>query len=163
MNVLQVLRAEGYRGGISALRALVRRLRPGPTREAFVPLTFGVAEVAQIDWGEFGDVLGIGRQVHAFVLVNVSDQSLVHEEHLRSAADVGVNRHREHGVIVFPIDPVKLIAPHLLDGAWINEAMAVGRFFNEHHGWQVVEVPVGRDLDEISLLPAHQRFHPLCR
>jgi transposase len=69
VNVLQVLRAEGYRGGISALRALVRRLRPGPTREAFVPLTFGVAEVAQVDWGEFGDVFGCGRAVHAFVLV----------------------------------------------------------------------------------------------
>ncbi len=69
VNVLQVLRQEGYRGGISALRALVRRLRPGPTREAFVPLTFGVAEVAQVDWGEFGDVFGIGRAVHAFVLV----------------------------------------------------------------------------------------------
>lgn len=69
VNVLQALRGEGYRGGISALRELVRRLRPGPTHEAFVPLTFGVAEVAQIDWGEFGDVFGIGRQVHAFVLV----------------------------------------------------------------------------------------------
>jgi transposase len=69
VNVLQVLRAEGYRGGISALRALVRRLRPGPTREAFVPLTFAAGEVAQIDWGEFGDVFGIGRAVHAFVLV----------------------------------------------------------------------------------------------
>jgi transposase len=69
VNVLQVLRAEGYRGGLSTLRGLVRRLRPGPTREAFVPLTFGVAEVAQIDWGEFGDVFGIGRPVHAFVLV----------------------------------------------------------------------------------------------
>ena len=69
VNVLQVLRAEGYRGGISALRGLVRRLRPGPTQEAFVPLTFGVAEVAQVDWGEFGDVFGIGRAVHAFVLV----------------------------------------------------------------------------------------------
>ena len=69
VNVLQALRAEGYRGGISALRALVRRLRPGPTREAFLPLTFGSAEVALIDWGEFGDVFGIGRPVHAFVLV----------------------------------------------------------------------------------------------
>lgn len=29
MNILQHLRAEGYRGGISALRAAVRRLRPG--------------------------------------------------------------------------------------------------------------------------------------
>jgi transposase len=69
VNVLQVLRAEGYRGGISALRGLVRRCRPEPTREAFVPLTFGVAEVAQVDWGEFGDVFGLGRRVHAFVLV----------------------------------------------------------------------------------------------
>jgi len=34
-----------------------------------VPLTFGVAEVAQVDWGEFGDVFRIGRAVHAFVLV----------------------------------------------------------------------------------------------
>ena len=69
VNVLQILRAEGYRGGISALRALVRRRRPGPNREAFVPLSFGVAEVAQVDWGEFGDVFSIGRAVHAFVLV----------------------------------------------------------------------------------------------
>jgi len=69
VNILQVLRAEGYRGGISALRGLVRRLRPGPTHEAFVPLTFAAGEVAQIDWGEFGDVFGIGRPVHAFVLV----------------------------------------------------------------------------------------------
>jgi transposase len=69
VNILQHLRAEGYRGGISALRALVRRLRPGPVHEAFVPLTFGPAEAAQIDWGEFGDVFGIGRAVHAFVLV----------------------------------------------------------------------------------------------
>ena len=69
VTILQALRGEGYRGGISALRTLVRRLRPGPTREAFVPLTFGVAETAQVDWGEFGDVFGIGRPVHAFVLV----------------------------------------------------------------------------------------------
>jgi len=69
VNILQALRAEGYQGGVSALRALVRRLRPGPTHEAFVPLTFAPGEVAQIDWGEFGDVFGIGRAVHAFVLV----------------------------------------------------------------------------------------------
>ena len=69
VNILQVVRSEGYRGGISALRRLVHRLRPGPTHEAFVPLSFAPGEVAQIDWGEFGDVFGIGRQVHAFVLV----------------------------------------------------------------------------------------------
>jgi transposase len=69
VNILQVLRTEGYRGGISALRKLVHRLRPGPHHEAFVPLSFEPAEAAQIDWGEVGDAFGIGRPVHAFVLV----------------------------------------------------------------------------------------------
>lgn len=69
VNVLQSLRAAGYRGGITALRGAVARLRTTPTREAFLSLTFGPAEVAQVDWGEFGDVFGIGRAVHAFLLV----------------------------------------------------------------------------------------------
>ncbi len=69
VTIFQVLRQEGYRGGISALRAAVRRLRPTPAREAFVPLTFAPGEAAQVDWGEFGDIFGIGRAVHAFVLV----------------------------------------------------------------------------------------------
>jgi transposase len=69
VTIFQVLRQEGYRGGISALRAAVAHLRPTRAPAAFVPLTFGPAEAAQIDWGEFGDVFGIGRAVHAFVLV----------------------------------------------------------------------------------------------
>jgi len=47
----------------------VARLRATPAREAFVSLTFAPAERVQIDWGEFGDVFGIGRAVHAFLLV----------------------------------------------------------------------------------------------
>jgi transposase len=69
VNCLQHLRAAGYRGGITTLRGHLARLRPAPTREAFVPLTFAPAERVQIDWGEFGDVFGIGRAVHAFLLV----------------------------------------------------------------------------------------------
>jgi len=69
VTIFQVLRQEGYRGGISALRAAVAKLRPTAAPAAFVSLTFGRAEAAQVDWGEFGDVFGIGRAVHAFVLV----------------------------------------------------------------------------------------------
>ena len=47
----------------------MRRLRPRAAPAAFATLTFGRAEAAQVDWGEFGDVFGIGRAVHAFVLV----------------------------------------------------------------------------------------------
>jgi transposase len=69
VNCLQHLRAAGYRGGITTLRGHLARVRPAPTREAFVSLTFAPAERVQIDWGEFGDVFGIGRAVHAFLLV----------------------------------------------------------------------------------------------
>jgi transposase len=69
VNILQRLRAEGYRGGITTLRVHLARARPRPAREAFVPLTFAPGEAMQIDWGEFGDVFGLGRAVHAFVLV----------------------------------------------------------------------------------------------
>ena len=69
VTICQVLRQEGYRGGISALRGAVRRLRPSATPAAMATLSFGRGEAAQVDWGEFGDVFGIGRAVHAFVLV----------------------------------------------------------------------------------------------
>ena len=69
VNCLQHLRAAGYRGGITTLRLACARLRPAPASAAFVALTFAPAERVQVDWGEFGDVFGIGRAVHAFVLV----------------------------------------------------------------------------------------------
>ncbi|RPJ64571.1 MAG: IS21 family transposase [Acidobacteria bacterium] len=69
VNCLQHLRPAGYRGGITTLRGHLARIRPAPAREAFVALTFAPAERVQIDWAEFGDVFGIGRAVHAFLLV----------------------------------------------------------------------------------------------
>ena len=69
VNCLQPLRAAGYRGGITTLRMHLAHLRPAPASEAFLALTFGPGERVQIDWGEFGDVFGIGRAVHAFLLV----------------------------------------------------------------------------------------------
>ena len=67
VTLFQALRQEGYRGGISALRGAVRRLRPCAAPAAFAPLTFGRAEAAQVDWGEFGDVFGIGRPVRSSI------------------------------------------------------------------------------------------------
>jgi transposase len=69
VNCLPALRAAGYRGGITTLRMALARMRPTPAAEAFLALTFGPGERVQVDWGEFGDVFGIGRPVHAFLLV----------------------------------------------------------------------------------------------
>ncbi len=69
--ILNQLRRQGYAGGISVLKSLVqyeraRFLRP---REAFLRLEFQPAEVAQVDWSEFGDVFGDGVKIHCFAMV----------------------------------------------------------------------------------------------
>lgn len=69
--ILNQLRRQGYAGGISVLKSLVqyeraRFLRP---REAFLRLEFQPGEVAQVDWGEFGDVFGDGVKIHCFAMV----------------------------------------------------------------------------------------------
>ena len=64
-------------------------------------------------------------------------------------------------VVHLAVDPVELVAPHLLDVARVDEAVAVRAGLDEHHRRQVVEVPVRRDLDQVGLLAAHQRLHPL--
>lgn len=69
VNILQRLRDAGYTGGITILRDYVRAIRPTSGKEAFFELEFAKGEAAQVHWGEFGDVFGIGTKVHAFVMV----------------------------------------------------------------------------------------------
>jgi transposase len=69
--VLERLRAQGYRGGITVLRDLIRTLRPTPKsgRRAFLKLDFLPAEKVQVDWGDFGFAIpGCPRRVSAFVM-----------------------------------------------------------------------------------------------
>lgn len=67
-QILERLRPLGYSGGISILRDRIRRLRPAPTRDAFLTLDFAPGQAMQIDWGDFGFALpGIPRRVSAFV------------------------------------------------------------------------------------------------
>jgi transposase len=49
-----LIRAEGFGGGESTVRAYVRQRRPNPVRKAerFLPLAFDPGEAAEADWGE---------------------------------------------------------------------------------------------------------------
>jgi transposase len=74
--VLEKLRADGYRGGISILRDRVRTLRPREA-EPFLTLDFKPGEAVQVDWADFGFALpGIPRRVSAFVM------AMCHSRHL---------------------------------------------------------------------------------
>ena len=69
--VMNRLRELGYTGGITVVRDYLRiknqmRVRP---KAAFLRLEFNPGEVAQVDWGEFGDVFGDGIKHHCFAMV----------------------------------------------------------------------------------------------
>lgn len=69
--LLNQLRRLGYTGGITVLREFLLKERGQMVRprDAFLRLEFGPGEVAQVDWGEFGDVFGDGVKVHCFAMV----------------------------------------------------------------------------------------------
>jgi transposase len=68
--ILQRLRDEGYDGGKTTIRDWVVSHRPkARQREAFFKLEFEIGEVAQVDWGELGPILGDGIKIHCFVMV----------------------------------------------------------------------------------------------
>src|SRR4051794_13422997 len=104
------------------------------------------------------------RPAYAVVAVDVVDQPLKHQQDLRPARDVRMDGKRVHRVVHLPVYPVELVSPHLLYVPRVDEAVAIGRAFYEHHRRQVVQIPVTADLDQIYLLTAHERLHPLaCR
>jgi transposase len=69
-QVWQRLRAQGFEGGYSIVKAYVRRIRPRQ-KPAFLKLAFAPGECAQVDWGAFGSV-AVGqtrRRLSFFVMV----------------------------------------------------------------------------------------------
>ncbi len=94
---------------------------------------------------------------------HVMVEALQHHQHMRAARHVRVDGDREHGIIVFAVHPVELVAPHLLDVARVDEAVAVRRRLDEHHRRQIVEGPARRDLDEAGHMTPLQRHHPVAR
>lgn len=100
--ILNYLRGQGYSGGITVLRDFLleergRMLRP---REAFLRLEFGPGEVAQVDWGEFGDVFGDGVKIHCFAMV-MAYSRMIYVEFTRSEKFEEFIRCHEHAFRFF--------------------------------------------------------------
>ncbi|MEI7671521.1 MAG: IS21 family transposase [Deltaproteobacteria bacterium] len=70
VNILQTLRQAGYLGGITILKDYLRTRRPKSEPKAYLSLEFLPGQAAQVDWGDFGDVFGLGRKVWCFVMVH---------------------------------------------------------------------------------------------
>jgi transposase len=66
-----MVKARGYTGSKSGFRAIVSRLRPRPSAEAYLRRSVLAGQEAQIDWGHFGKLV-VGRALRdlwAFVMV----------------------------------------------------------------------------------------------
>lgn len=78
--LLEQLRLQGYRGGISILRDRMRELRPEPrpSIEAFSSFTrMRPAERLEVDWAHFGHLIpGVPREVSVFVAMLVYSRLL---------------------------------------------------------------------------------------
>lgn len=100
--ILNNLRGLGYTGGITVLRdfLVVERGRMVRPREAFLRLEFGPGEVAQVDWGEFGDVFGNGIKVHCFAMV-MAFSRMIYVEFTRSEKFEEFIRCHEHAFRFF--------------------------------------------------------------
>lgn len=70
VQLLDLLREEGFHGGISVLRDYVQQVRPS-SKEAYLTLSFAPGECAQVDWGMW-DMIPVGntrRRLSFFVMV----------------------------------------------------------------------------------------------
>jgi transposase len=56
VRLYQMIRERGYEGQPDSFRAIVRRYRPAPPREAFLRLRTLPSDQAQVDWGHFGTI-----------------------------------------------------------------------------------------------------------
>src|SRR5262245_37570546 len=101
--------------------------------------------------------------LHAAMRGDVLDDPLEHEQDLRAPGHVGMDRDRERRVVHLAIDPVELVTPDLFEVPRVDEAVAIGRGFDEHHWREIVEVPATGDLDEIGHLATLERLHPMRR
>ena len=98
--VLERLRAQGYGGGITVLRDLLRTLRPTPKsdRRAYFSLDFLPAQKVQVDWGDFGFAIpGCPRRVSGFVMAMCYSR-LVYIEFVHSQAMGSFLRCMERGL-----------------------------------------------------------------
>jgi transposase len=94
-QILQQLRPQGYAGGYSILKELVRQIRP-PRKPAFLMLEFAAGECAQVDWGQFGSVQvgSTRRRLSFFVMVLCYSRLMYLEFTLSEAMEQFLTCHR---------------------------------------------------------------------
>jgi len=142
-QILQRIRENGYTGGYSILKELVRVIRP-PRQEAFLTLAFAPGECAQVDWGYAGNV-PVGntmRRLSFFVMVLCYSRKLYLEFTLTERLEQFLSCHR-NALHYFGGAPEKVMVDNLksavLSHPLGHPAQYHPRFldFAAHYGFEV--------------------------
>lgn len=143
-QILQQLRQQGYAGGYSILKELVRQVRP-PRKPAFLMLDFAAGECAQVDWGQYGS-LPVGstrRRLSFFVMVLCSSRLMYLEFTLSEAMEQFLSCHR-HALEFFGGSTSKVMIDNLKVGVVRHPSGQPALFnpryldFAAHYGFEPV-------------------------
>ncbi|MBU1912603.1 MAG: IS21 family transposase, partial [Candidatus Omnitrophica bacterium] len=112
VNILQKLRALGYQGGLTILKDYLRTRRPRCEPKAYLSLEFLPGQAAQVDWGDFGDLFGLGRKLWCFLMVMCWSR-LLYIEFTLSASFESFIRCHDHAFRFFDRAPKEIWCDNL--------------------------------------------------
>ncbi len=91
--------------------------------------------------------------------VNILDQSLMHQDNLRLAADLGMYRHGKYKSVVLAVQEVELLPPQPLNHVRVH--VPTGADATKWlHRWPVIKVPVGGDFNHTAGFEGAHGGHP---
>jgi len=109
IQVLSILRDQGFTGGITTVRDYIQQVRP-KGREAYLTLSFAPGECAQLDWGSW-EMIPVGstrRRLSFFVMVLGYSRLLYVEFTLGQSQEQFLSCHR-HAFEFFGGVPAKIM------------------------------------------------------
>ena len=149
-QVFQRLRAQGFTGGYSLVKAYVRTVKPRRS-PAFLTLAFAPGECAQVDWGSFGSVpVGhTSRQLSFFVMVLCYSRMMYVEFTVSQTMEHFLACH-QHAFEFFGGIPHKVMVDNL-KSAVLKRALGEAPVFNPkyldfatHNGFAITPCNVGK-------------------
>lgn len=76
------------------------------------------------------------------------------------ASNIGMYCDREAELVLLSVEVIEVVSPEVFNITRIHPAMRIGCFLDEHHRREVVQIPIGGDLDKRSLRARLEGNHP---
>jgi transposase len=150
VQILRLLREEGYDGGPTILKDYIAKIRPRKVK-AYLTLHFAPGECAQVDWGEFGSV-NVGstrRRLSFFVMVLCYSRMMYVEFTVSQSMEHFLGCH-QNAFNFFGSVPGKIMVDNLKSAVirrLIGEAPVYNPRYMEmanHFGFKIVACGVGK-------------------